>query len=115
MKRPTLSPERPVALKPGEAFRVPLEVGEEVREKADAMPRVTLQVRVAGLPEGAPLQVTLNDKPLSGAVRDGDWFTYTVAPAAVRKGTNEIETLLQPDTPDGAKLLDVLLWVRYNR
>jgi len=115
MKRPTLSPERPVALKPGEAFRVPLEVGEEVREKAGATPRVTLQVRVAGLPEGALLQVTLNDKPLSGAVREGDWFTYTVAPAAVRKGTNEIETVLQPDTPDGAKLLDVLLWVRYNR
>eukprot|EP00825_Cyclidium_porcatum_P049125 TRINITY_DN8418_c0_g1_i2.p1 TRINITY_DN8418_c0_g1~~TRINITY_DN8418_c0_g1_i2.p1 ORF type:complete len:499 (+),score=6.94 TRINITY_DN8418_c0_g1_i2:403-1899(+) len=53
MKRPTLSPERPVKLKASEPYAVDLRVGEDVRPKSGLTPQATLRVRVKDLADVA--------------------------------------------------------------
>ncbi len=109
MKRPTLSPERPVALKPGEAFTVPLEVGEE-----PGAAQVELRVRVKALAEPADLSVKMNGEALANPTAAGAWLTYAVDPARMRKGVNQMEFTLRGESTANLALEDLQLWVRYR-
>jgi len=114
LKRPVLSPERPIALKPGEAASVELRVGEEVRKKGDLSPQVTLRLRVKDLPDAADLAVKLNDQPLSGT-KSQEWLECPVNPEFVGKGRNNFELALRPGCAAKPILEDMQLWVKYGK
>jgi len=115
LKRPVLSPERPIALKPGEPAGVELRVGEEVRKKGDLSPSVTLRLRVKDVPNAASLSVKLNDKPLILAAKSPQWLEAAVAPALVAKGANRFEFTLAPGSGGKPAIEDLQLWVRYKK
>ena len=115
LKRPVLSPERPLALKPGEPAGVELRVGEEVRKKAGLSPNVTLRLRVRDLPDASALSVKLNDKPLTLAAKAPQWLESEVDPALVAKDANRFEFTLVPGGTGKPAVEDLQLWVRYKK
>jgi len=115
LKRPVLSPERPISLKPGEPAGVELRVGEEVRKKGDLSPSVTLRLRVKDLPDASALSVKLNGKPLTLAAKAPQWLESEVDPALVAKGVNRFEFTLAPGGAGKGAIEDLQLWVSYKK
>lgn len=116
LNRPTLSPERPMALKPGRAVAVELRVGGAVGERkaGGPTPHVALHLRFSKLADAAELSVKLNGSVLAKGRRNGAWVEYSVQPTLVKKGANRIEVALDAQSAAGPVLQDILLWVRYR-
>jgi len=117
LNRQVLSPKRPMLLAAGKPATVDLRVGQLVRENkaAGLVPKVTLRLRIAQLPDPAELSVTLNGTPLSGGAKSDIWHGYPVAPALVKKGANRFEILLRQGSAAKPILQDLLLVVQYTK
>jgi hypothetical protein len=112
LNRSPLSPERPRTLEPGKAMGVDLRVGQTLAPADAEAPQVQLRLQVKGLAEPDDLSVTLNDAPLTGGTRSGEWLEYPVAPKAVSKGMNRFQFTLDSNSQAKPVLQDLLLWVR---
>ncbi len=114
LNRRTVSPERPLALTPGKAVRVRLDVGEDPdrKESRGKTSKVALHLRVERLKDPAELSVKLNDHSLTKVAQSGGRLIFDVNPAIVRKGNNCFDIMLHSDGTAEPSLLDLLLWVR---
>ena len=117
LRRSAVSPEAPLALKPGEPVTVELRVGEDIaaQEARGFDADVTLRLQVKGLADPGDLGVRFNDKPLNPAKVSDTWMEYLVPDAAVSKGANRIGLLLAAGSKAKASLQDLLLEVRYHK
>jgi len=117
LRRTVVSPESPLALKPGEPATVDLRVGEDVAaSKAQGVnASATLRLHVKGMPEAGELAAELCGRRLAPAKQADPWLDYAVPPTALRKGVNAIRVTVRKDSKSRPVLQDVLLRVRYDR
>ncbi len=116
LNRPSLSPDRPLSLRPGKAETVDLRVGEPVQRWGAGLPvpALTLRLGVRKLKRAADLAVTVNGKGLNdGSLADGQ-VVFKVPTDALVRGANAITVRLDDDA-EGGVLEGLLLWVRYER
>jgi len=109
-----LTPQDPLPLSPGQTVSVPLPMCDDFKAATarGLSPSTTLRLQFSGNPPG--MQYSLNDRPLSAPVREGDWLVFDVDPAFLAKGDNLVNLQLPADAAPGLKLKDLLLQVRYH-
>ncbi|MGI5817749.1 MAG: hypothetical protein ACOX9R_06585 [Armatimonadota bacterium] len=114
LRVPTLSPEYPMPLNPGERVVLPLAIGEDVLwgKNQDIMPQLLLRLQVEGLAGAQDLSVTLNGHGLEGSIDEGG-LAYVPNPEWVLRGTNEVEVVLAAGCAPGPVLQDIQLRVGY--
>ena len=114
LRMPTLSPEYPVTLNPGEALDIPLVIGEDVLWGKDRgiVPQLMLRLQVEGLARVQDLSVTLNGEALEGDLTDG-WLEYAPAPEWMRQGANSVEISLGIGCEVGPALQELQLRAGY--
>jgi hypothetical protein len=114
---PELSPDAPIALKPGQKHEVPLHVSDDVlwgKEKG-IVPQLTLRIQTKKLEHPEDLSISLNGKPLPPTALSDGWLEFSLAPESVVKGLNRFEFLLKPEFKASPALLDLMLQVRYKK
>ncbi len=113
--RDPVSPERPRRFEEGKTVCIPLTVGQEVVPKDGKTPSAEMGLCLVGI-EGKDVAVAVNGTGV-GEMRkleEAEWFSWTVDPAILKKGENEI-TLTPPNEPaKGSAVKDVVLWIRYK-
>ncbi len=111
MTRDIVNPAHPRAIAPGKAETVELLVGEVFPENPKA--KITLQLRVSGLKDGAQPLAKANDTALEAPVFTEPYHEFAVPQAALHQGKNTFALQLPGDTAEAAKLEDLLLRVHY--
>ncbi len=113
LNRQIVSPERPLTLAPGDTATVELQVGENPSEAKNA--RVTLRLRTSGLDDAGALTAALDGRPLTAAEGSAAEPEFAVPPQLLRRGANPIRLGLAAGAKTPAKIVDLQLWVRYQK
>lgn len=97
---PVVTPTRPAQLSAKSRFETRLLVAEDLdaAREAGREPRASLHLELPGLSDPARVSAVWNGKPLSGATPQDGWLDWTLDPASVRKGENELAIRLSPAT-----------------
>lgn len=113
--RDPVSPERPKLFEEGKPVKIALTVGQQVESKDGRKPSAELQLRLAGV-DGKDVAVAVNGTSLGEEkkLEEAQWYSWTVDPAVLKKGENEITVTPPKDTGKQSALKDVVLWVRYR-
>ena len=118
LNRQVVSPKRPIPLTIGRPATIELPVGEQLLQPKDskqAVPDVKLRLRIKKLANPGDLCVKLNNKPLAGGTKSGDWLEFSVTPGVLMKGMNNFQITLNKDSTAKPIIEDLLLWVRYKK
>lgn len=109
LKRPSLSPERPIKLQPGKPASVELQIAGLPKE-CKAL-EATLRVRVKDLKDAA-VQVALNEQVLPAGVAAAPWTDYALTPEQLREGTNSVTVILPAGSAAKPVWMDVAVQVK---
>ncbi|MBM3334671.1 hypothetical protein FJY63_08420, partial [Candidatus Sumerlaeota bacterium] len=112
---PTLAPDVPIPLKPGEQQTIPLAVADDVQwgKGKGVVPQLTLTVQADKLVRTDDLSVALNGKLLSNGILGKQGVEFQTLADQIVRGVNNIEISLKPNAA-AANLRDIILWVRYK-
>lgn len=113
---PTLSPEHPETLKPGEPLTTTLTIGEDVLWGKDqgVVPGLKMQFQMQDLDAASDITASINGHRLEGGESIDDWLTYKPQPEWIRQGSNEIQITLRAGREAGPVVKDLRLRVAYE-
>lgn len=113
--RPTLVPDRPVKLAPGEKMELDVEFGEDAASlTGDPSPRITLRIRfLASVASPDFLQVQANGQALEGGQLAGDMLIFDLDRAVLKPGTNRFGLALGAGQRSTIRLRDLQIIVDY--
>jgi hypothetical protein len=114
---PRLSPEDPIALKPGETKTVSLPIGDNVLwgKSEGVAPELRLRIQVEKLASPEGLSIALNGKPLGSGAVSNEWLEYPLPPELVVKGENRFEIQASTGSKEAPVLRDLLVSVKYKK
>jgi hypothetical protein len=108
--RTIVSPKRPLEVRPGATYRVPLHVGDAL-EGRSPQPKVVARVDVRDPRSASRVRVALNGNPLRAGVVEEGRTQFQVAPEWLRCGYNVFELECSGSRP--ATVLDLRLSVEF--
>lgn len=113
---PTLSPEHPETLKPGEPLATTLTVGENVLRGKDqgVVPRLHLGFQVQELDADDDVVATINAHRLESGELVKNWLEYQPKPEWIRQGNNQVQITLRKGREAGPLVQDLRLRVVYE-
>ncbi len=111
---PTVNPDAPLSIAPGENIAVPVRVGESLDQlPAENQPETALSLHVLpDLDDADNLRVAFNGNELRGTGND-EWLEFALAPEAIRAGENTVEIRYAGERED-LQLADVVITVDYS-
>ena len=115
MRLPTLCPNAPVALKPGQSHATSINIGEDVLWGKDkgVFPQITLRLQMGEPGQGDHVLVKLNGRMLAGGTMTDDWLEFSVAPELLTQHENDVEMKLAEETDATATVRDLMVVVNY--
>jgi len=95
---PMMGPSHPRLITAGEAVTLPIEIGDDLAKARQGgyQPDVKLHLEVPSIRKVEQLHVKLNGSELTGGVMNKGWVDYSLTPASVKRGMNEVEIAADP-------------------
>lgn len=115
-RRPTLHPECPETLMPGEPLKTTLTIGENVQWDKDrgTVPGLRLEFQVTKLDAPNEITASINGHRLKGGELNEGWLSYKPLPEWIRQGTNRIQVGLRKGQKNVPVIHDIRLHITYG-
>ncbi|NLE38558.1 MAG: hypothetical protein GX621_11085 [Pirellulaceae bacterium] len=115
LNRKVVSPENPLAMRPGKTSELTIDIGDDMQalEREGSLPEVQLRVRPVGEMDPARWSIHWEEEPLREGRRVEGWIEYSVDPRLVRRGANRLALTVASEGNEEAKLNDLVVWVRF--
>jgi len=110
---PTLCPDAPESIAPGEHYETVVEIGEDIRAGGALEPEVSLHVQFEQLPAAGDIDVGLNGRRLVAPEVEETWLRYRVPPELVVMGDNAVRVECDPGAAAPGIWRDAFLDVSY--
>jgi len=114
LNRTVVSPERTMAIAPGQSKTIPLVIGDDLSTRSPSNARARLRLQVANLPEASGLEVYLNGAPLAGGTLSNGYLDYMLDLALVQQGTNQFRVTGDAGLSGSVTLKDLLVYLTFR-